>query len=122
MAVLDVVEAIGPIGFFVIMSSGLAAAMGAAASLPHPMLRFLGLGTAGEGLAPQHMRWLAVIVFTVFTLAVLAAELKDLLTPVDPRRSFLVWLELTSEAIWILYLAARAGHARYSGARSKHER
>lgn len=119
MTVLDLVSVLGLVGMFVIMSSALVAALGAAASLPRRVLRFLGISAAGDGVAPEHLRWLAVVVFAGFTLAVLAAELKDLLTSTDTTRVFLAWFALVLEAGWIVYLGNRIRNTRYSGERRK---
>jgi hypothetical protein len=91
---------------FVVVSSGLAAAVGAAARLPSRARRFIGLEDSRVG-ASNAVSWLGVIVFGALTIGAIVVELKDLLTVSESTKFFVAASELAFDAAWILYLVTR---------------
>jgi hypothetical protein len=112
MTALDAVVTVGLVGFFLAMSSGVAASVGAAARPPPAVPRFIVISAAGERVAPEHAQWLGVVGLWAVALA---AVVKDRLTAVDSTHAVVVSLERATDAGRILdLLVRRAQRARRS--------
>lgn len=106
MTSLDIVSTFLLIAGFAVMSSGLAASVGAAARVPLALRRFVGLAAPAGGAADNPI-WLGVVVFGLFVFAIVFVEVKDLLTVTDSASLALAWSELGIEAAWLVFLAVR---------------